>query len=98
MDVFRDFRTSNQSLVIYLYNLCLWQFLITDINARDDSLGEVEESLTRHAVSIEGRRLTGITTVADPLHERYLSEQRHIHLLGEILAAVLAGGREAPWA
>jgi len=53
-------------------------------------LSKAEECLTGDGINLGSSRRTIITTLADALNDRNLGEQRHIHLLGEILATLLA--------
>ena len=71
------------------YNLG-WSLLgISAVHYCHDALGKAQESLTGDGIDLGSSRRTIITTLADALNDRNLGEQRHIHLLSEILATLL---------
>ena len=66
-----------------------WSLLgISAVHHRHDALGKAQESLTGDGINLGSSRRTIITTLADTLNDRNLGEQRHIHLLGEVLATL----------
>ena len=54
----------------------------------DDSLCQIDESQSCHRFRIKSCWLSAVTTLADTLHDGNLCQQRHIHLLGQMLGTV----------
>ena len=78
------------SLELFLPNdLGLGLFFITTIDNGNHCLREIDEGEACSRVAGEGCWGAGIAVVADALNERYLGEQRYLHLLGKLLAAFL---------
>ena len=68
----------------------LGQLLVAYVDARDHGLGQVDEGLPRSGVDVQRSRLTFVTVIADALHKGNLGQQRHTHLLSQLLTTVLA--------
>ena len=77
-------------LIVYPNDLRLSMLFITAINNCNHSLSKAKESLSCDRIRISCSRSTVISTLTDTLNQWNLSQQRHTHLLSQILAAILS--------
>src|SRR5690554_7057394 len=69
-----------------LHHLSLRQLPVPLLYRFHHSLGQGLKSLARYTVLLQRRRRSGIATFTNTLHNRNLSQQRHIQLLRQALA------------
>ena len=75
---------------MHLHGVGLRLRSIAAVDHGDYGLGEAEERLTSNGIDLCGSRFAGIATLTDALHQRDLSQQGHLHLLGQLLTALTA--------
>ena len=72
-----------------MYNLRRSHLCITLFCLRHHIACQLHKGHTSHGVFVEGSRCSCIATLADALHDRNLSEQRHIQLFCQTLGSFL---------
>ena len=85
----KRFNLCPSCLFMHLNNLCRSHFYVSPINLTHHTGSQRQESTASHRISIQYNRRTIVSSFANTLHNRNLSQQRNIHLLRQLLGSFL---------